>query len=67
VVTPETEILTSAGLDAVVMTWTLKIGVSLFLPMAVIGCAVRERPRRAAQAGGRRQWWWRLHRRRAGF
>ena len=43
VVTPEHEILTSAGLDAVVMTWTLQIGVSLFLPMAVVGCAIRER------------------------
>jgi hypothetical protein len=30
------------------MTWALKIGISLFLPMAVIGCAVREWSRCAA-------------------
>jgi hypothetical protein len=27
---------------AQVMTWSLKIGISLFLPMAVVGCAIRE-------------------------
>lgn len=42
IVTPEKEILSSAGLDAVVMTWSLKIGINLFLPMAVLGCVLRE-------------------------
>lgn len=48
--TPEKEILSSAGLDAVIMTWSLKIGISLFLPMAVIGCAIRERATAPAAA-----------------
>ena len=51
IVTPEKEILSSAGLDAVVMTWSLKIGISLFLPMAVIGCVLREWARRRACGG----------------
>jgi hypothetical protein len=35
-----------------VMTWTLKIGISLFLPMALIGCAIRESRVQAAAALG---------------
>ncbi len=36
------ELLLSAGLDAVVLLRTMELGVQMFLPLTVLGIAVRE-------------------------
>ena len=36
------QILQTAGLDALMLTWTARIGMQIFGPLTVVGLAVRE-------------------------
>ena len=40
ITTPDSEILKSSGMDAIVMIKGLAIGVQLFTPLAIVGCVL---------------------------